>query len=81
MSLSGKYDKLHYSSLTKKQLPEILILGWPKDRFQAIVAMDGQDESILDIGCETVTCYISFLILYMASFNNRAMNSLYFQAQ
>jgi ubiquinone/menaquinone biosynthesis C-methylase UbiE len=51
MSLSEKYDKFYYSSLTKEQLPEILVKGWPKDRFQAIVAMDGQGENILDIGC------------------------------
>ena len=46
MRLSEKYDKFYDSSLTKEQLPEILIKGWPKDRFQAIVAMDGQGENI-----------------------------------
>jgi ubiquinone/menaquinone biosynthesis C-methylase UbiE len=51
MNLNEKYDKFYYSSLTKEQLPEILVKGWPEDRFQAIVAMDGQGENILDVGC------------------------------
>jgi len=51
MSLRDKYDQFYDSSLTKEQLREVQVRGWPKDRVDAVVAMNGAGEKILDVGC------------------------------
>ena len=51
MSLSEKYDRFYNSSLCKEQLHDVVIKGWPRNRVEAIVAMDGKGDCILDIGC------------------------------
>jgi SAM-dependent methyltransferase len=51
MALEDKYSKLYASSQLKEQLSEIVVHKWPKNRAEAIVAMGGGGESILDIGC------------------------------
>lgn len=51
MALSDKYDQFYDSSLQKEALGDIEINGWPRDRVEAIVAMDGTGDRILDIGC------------------------------
>lgn len=50
-ALSAKYDEFYRSSLTKEQISEIIVRGWPANRVEAIVAMGGRGERILDIGC------------------------------
>jgi SAM-dependent methyltransferase len=49
MTLQAKYDEFYQgSALAPKDRP---LTGWPRDRFQAVVAVPTQGESILDIGC------------------------------
>jgi len=50
-TLSAKYDQFYHTSLTKERLPEVTVRGWPSNRVEAIVAMGGRGERILDIGC------------------------------
>lgn len=50
-TMSEKYDQFYQSSLTKERLLEVVPRGWPKDRVEAIVAVGGHGERILDIGC------------------------------
>ena len=51
MGLSEKYDKFYDSSLEKEDFREVTVDGWPGDRVEAIVAMGGTGDRILDIGC------------------------------
>ena len=51
MALSDKYDKFYDSTLNREELSEIVVNGWPKDRVEAIVAMRGTGNRILDVGC------------------------------
>jgi SAM-dependent methyltransferase len=51
MSLSEKYDQFYTSSLTKETFSDVIIRGWPRNRVEAIVAMGGQGDTILDVGC------------------------------
>ena len=51
MALSDKYDQFYDSSLKKEELREITLSGWPRDRVEAIVAMDGSGDRVLDVGC------------------------------
>lgn len=51
MSLSEKYDQFYNSSLSKEQLQDVVVRGWPRNRVEAIVAMGGKGDCILDIGC------------------------------
>ena len=48
--LTEKYD-LMYRSSGYRRLDTHPGQGWPRDRLQAIVAMGGEGEAILDIGC------------------------------
>ena len=49
--MSKKYDKFYESSLSKEKFLQVVMRGWPKNRVEAIVAVGGEGESILDIGC------------------------------
>jgi ubiquinone/menaquinone biosynthesis C-methylase UbiE len=51
MGMSSKYDQFYDSSLTKEKLPVVAVDGWPKNRVEAIVAVGGKGQSILDVGC------------------------------
>lgn len=51
MALSDKYDEFYSSSLHKEALPDIVVRGWPRNRVEAVVAMGGSGDKILDIGC------------------------------
>lgn len=51
MALSDKYDQFYDSALIKESLSEVKVTGWPKNRVEAIVAMGGSGERILDVGC------------------------------
>lgn len=51
MTLSDKYDQFYDSSLEKEQFEEITVRGWPKDRVEAITAVEGTGDRVLDIGC------------------------------
>lgn len=51
MTLSEKYDSYYASSQTKEQLPDVVVRGWPRNRTEAIIAMGGRGDTILDIGC------------------------------
>ena len=51
MSMSTKYDEFYNSSLEKEILPTVSIKSWPRNRAEAIVAVGGEGESILDVGC------------------------------
>lgn len=50
-SLSGKYDRFYPSSLKKEALSDVARGGWPRNRVEAIVAMGGEGQTILDVGC------------------------------
>jgi SAM-dependent methyltransferase len=51
MALRDKYDQFYDSSLEKEELRDVTVSGWPKNRVEAIVAMDGTGDRVLDIGC------------------------------
>jgi ubiquinone/menaquinone biosynthesis C-methylase UbiE len=51
MPLSDKYDQFYKSSLSKEALQDVVVRGWPRNRVEAIVAMGGKGDCILDIGC------------------------------
>jgi ubiquinone/menaquinone biosynthesis C-methylase UbiE len=51
LELNTKYDQFYASDLNKEQLESILVKNWPRNRVEAIVAMGGQGNRILDIGC------------------------------
>lgn len=49
--MEQKYDKFYGSALQKEALADVHVDGWPKNRVEAIVAVDAEGETILDIGC------------------------------
>lgn len=51
MSLSEKYDEFYGADIVKETFRQIKIGAWPRDRIEAIVAMGGEGEKVLDIGC------------------------------
>jgi SAM-dependent methyltransferase len=51
IELAEQYDAYYPSNLVREKLPEAIQDGWPRDRFQAIVAFAGKGESVLDVGC------------------------------
>lgn len=50
-AMKEKYDEFYNSAIGKERFMDVQLDGWPKDRVQAIVAVEGKGESILDIGC------------------------------
>ena len=52
MGLSDKYDRFYDSDLCREELPDVARRnGWPRDRVEAVVAMGGTGNRILDVGC------------------------------
>ncbi|MGC4403582.1 methyltransferase domain-containing protein [Methyloversatilis sp. MC4-4] len=51
MALNSKYDEFYGDHASEQSFQEVNFSGWPKDRVQAIVAMNLSGERILDIGC------------------------------
>lgn len=51
MNLSVKYDQYYDSSLKKEVFRDLRLDRWPRDRVEAIVAVGGGGDRILDIGC------------------------------
>lgn len=51
MSLSEKYDEFYGSEIKKETFRPITVGAWPRDRIEAIVAIGGEGEKVLDIGC------------------------------
>lgn len=51
MTLREKYDRFYKAPETPVQLQHVVLKRWPKDRVEAIVAMGGKGDAILDIGC------------------------------
>lgn len=51
VGMEHKYDRFYDSPLQKEDLRDVCIRGWPKNRIEAVVAVGGQGETILDIGC------------------------------
>lgn len=49
--MKEKYDKFYHTSLKKEDLRDIILGRWPKNRIEAIMAVKGEGETILDIGC------------------------------
>lgn len=49
--MRDKYDRLYSKRLTKDSIPPMIVRGWPRNRFEAIVAQGGGAERLLDIGC------------------------------
>ncbi len=49
--MRDKYDRLYSTALTKECLPTVTVSGWPRDRFEAIIAQGGSAERLLDVGC------------------------------
>ncbi len=49
--MKDKYDQFYRLSLEKEELKDVSLGGWPKNRIEAIVAVKGEGETILDIGC------------------------------
>lgn len=51
MSLSSKYDQFYKTDLSAGTLVDYPVRAWPRNRVEAIVAIPGTGESIMDIGC------------------------------
>lgn len=51
MSLSSKYDQLYGSGFQTGVLSDHPVRRWPRNRVEAIIAVPGTGESILDVGC------------------------------
>jgi ubiquinone/menaquinone biosynthesis C-methylase UbiE len=51
VQLSNKYDQFYATDLHKKNIESMLVGQWPKNRVEAIIAMGGQGDKVLDIGC------------------------------
>lgn len=49
--MRDKYDRFYAATLIKEHIPIIIVRGWPKNRFEAIVAQGGDGGRLLDIGC------------------------------
>lgn len=51
MGLNEKYDQFYQADGSTIEFVELPIRRWPLDRAEAIVAVEGTGEAILDIGC------------------------------
>lgn len=51
VTLSERYDEFYRSDLQPERLPEVEVRGWPRDRYQAIVSVEGSGGTVLDVGC------------------------------
>jgi SAM-dependent methyltransferase len=51
MELNQKYDQFYEADGNETKLVDIPVRRWPRDRTEAIVAVGGRGEKILDIGC------------------------------
>lgn len=51
MSLSNKYDQFYKTDGKAHAISDYPIRKWPRNRVEAIVAVEGAGESIMDIGC------------------------------
>jgi len=51
VGLNNKYDDFYKSDLIAERLQDTSPLGWPRNRFEAVVFIPGKGETILDIGC------------------------------
>jgi ubiquinone/menaquinone biosynthesis C-methylase UbiE len=49
--MKDKYDQFYHLSLEKEDLRDISLGRWPKNRIEAIMAVKGEGETILDVGC------------------------------
>src|SRR3569832_1849974 len=51
MALSDKYDQFYKTDRQARAISDYPIRKWPRNRVEAIVAVEGSGESIMDIGC------------------------------
>lgn len=51
MTLSDKYDQFYKTDGQAHSISDYPIRKWPRNRVEAIVAVEGTGESIMDIGC------------------------------
>jgi SAM-dependent methyltransferase len=51
MELDQKYDRFYGVAGNKAMLVDVPVRKWPRNRAEAIVAVGGRGENILDIGC------------------------------
>lgn len=51
MSLSKKYDEFYKTNGHPRVIEDYVIRKWPRNRVEAIVAVEGTGEKIMDIGC------------------------------
>lgn len=51
MTLNEKYNDFYKSSLTKEDLPEVVLNGWPRNRVEAILHSVSGGGRVLDVGC------------------------------
>ncbi|WNM64077.1 class I SAM-dependent methyltransferase [Candidatus Nitrospira neomarina] len=49
--MKDKYDQFYHLSLQKENFRDVSLGSWPKNRLEAITAIEGKGEAILDIGC------------------------------
>ncbi len=50
-SLSDKYDCFYKSDKQREHLVDIMLKGWPRNRYEAIVAAAGRGGTVMDVGC------------------------------
>lgn len=51
MTLSDKYDQFYKTDGQARAISDYAIRKWPRNRMEAIVAVEGTGESVIDIGC------------------------------
>lgn len=51
MALNSKYDNFYKTDGKARAIPDFAVRKWPLNRVEAIVAVEGSGDSILDIGC------------------------------
>jgi len=51
LSLDAKYDEFYEADSTRDPLRDIELPAWPKDRVQALMALNLRGKTLLDVGC------------------------------
>lgn len=51
MGLTEKYDAFYKTHGQREALNDVRVRKWPRNRIEAIVAVEGEGDTLLDIGC------------------------------
>ena len=51
LGLRDKYDKFYHSPHKKKELKDVILDGWPRNRVEAILYSAERGDTVMDVGC------------------------------